>query len=216
MARGDKTIDKVAVVRVCEKKRIVEGYGKKEQSEAERQAGIRGQWQLESPARKYLEQVKCYSDTDCTPRMMKQSIPCVDREGTGEEYKSNFRTEVKATEWAFDRIMEAFEKVGKVEARNLSTVPEIMIRSTDYLRRIIAPAGGQGGVTMSYLCPHYNSFPMENLRLVGLMGKNTQIGGLPSGEKYDWRAPNRRLVVKVLTRPRSSKRMQYLRACVGI
>ena len=51
---------------------------------------------------------------------------------------------MKATEWAFDTIKEAFEKVAKDEARNLSTVQEIIIRSTDYLRRIIAPTGGQG------------------------------------------------------------------------
>ena len=66
------------------------------------------------------------------------------------------------TEWAFDRIKEAFEKVAEDEARNLSTVQKIMIRSTDYLRRIIAPAERQGGVTMSYLCPHCNSFPIED------------------------------------------------------
>ena len=38
---------------------------------------------------------------------------------------------MKATEWAFDRIKEAFEKVAKGEARTLSTVQEIMIISTD-------------------------------------------------------------------------------------
>ena len=69
--------------------------------------------------------------------------------GEWEEYTSTFRTEVQATEWAFDRIKEAFEHVAKDEARKLSTVQEIMIRSADYLRRIIAPAGEQGGVTMS-------------------------------------------------------------------
>ena len=48
---------------------------------------------------------------------------------------------MKATERAFDRKKEAFEKVAKDEARKLSTVQESMIRHTDYLRRIIAPAG---------------------------------------------------------------------------
>ena len=40
------------------------------QAEEEKQAGIQGQSQLESPARQYLEQVKCCHDTDCTERMM--------------------------------------------------------------------------------------------------------------------------------------------------
>ena len=48
---------------------------------------------------------------------------------------------MQSSEWAFDRIKEAFEKVAKDEATKVNTVQEIMKRSTDYLRRIIAPAG---------------------------------------------------------------------------
>ena len=73
-----------------------------------------------------------------------------------------FRVQAKATEWAFDRIQEAFEQVAKDEARKLSTVQEIVSRSTDYFRRITAAAGGEGGVTMSYLCPNCKSFPLED------------------------------------------------------
>ena len=57
---------------------------------------------------------------------------------------------------------EAVGKVAKDEARRLSIVQTILLRSTHYLRRIIAPTGGQGGVTLSYLCPHCNSFPLED------------------------------------------------------
>ena len=93
-----------------------------------------------------------------------------------EEYKNSFRKEVKVTEWTFARIKEAFEKVAKDKARKLSVVQEIMIRSTDYLRRIIAPAERQGGVTMSYLCPHSNSFPMDyhECLVSGRKGRNNQ------------------------------------------
>ena len=63
------------------------------------------------------------------------------KSGGWEEYKNTFGNEVKVTEWAFDRIKEAFEKVAKDEARKQSTVQEIITRSTDCLRRIIAPAG---------------------------------------------------------------------------
>ena len=38
----------------------------REQAEGEKQAGIQGQWQLESPAKEYLEQVKRRDDTFCT------------------------------------------------------------------------------------------------------------------------------------------------------
>ena len=77
-----------------------------------RQAGIQGQRQHKSPAREYLEQVKCCNDTDCNSRMMKQAFLAL-KGGDWEEYKNIFGTEVKATEWAFDRIKEAFEKVAK-------------------------------------------------------------------------------------------------------
>ena len=68
----------------------------------------------------------------------------------------NFKVEVSATEWSFERIREAFEKMAKDEAGSLSIVQGIMLKSTDFVRRIIAPAGGQGGVTLSCLCPHCN------------------------------------------------------------
>ena len=57
---------------------------------------------------------------------------------------------------------EAFDLVAKNEAEKMSIVQESTLKSTDYLRRIIAPVGGQGGVTMSYLCPNCNSFSLED------------------------------------------------------
>ena len=92
---------------------------------------------------------------------MKHGFTAV-KSGDWEEYNSNFSLYVKATEWAFDRIKEAFEQVAQDEAGKLSSVQEITIRSTVYLRRIIAPAGGQGGVTMSYLRPNCSSFLLED------------------------------------------------------
>ena len=52
-----------------------------------------GQWQRESPAKENLEKVKCRKDTD---------IVLQDDEtgGDWEEYKSIFRVQAKATEWA--------------------------------------------------------------------------------------------------------------------
>ena len=105
--------------------------------------------------------MKCCNDTDCTQRMMRHGFFAL-KSGEWEDNKNTFRNEVKVAECAFDRIKEALEKVAKDEARKLSTVQEIMIISTDYLRRIIAPAGEQGAVAMSCLCPNCNSFPLED------------------------------------------------------
>ena len=40
-------------------------------AEKEKQEGIQGQRQRESPAKDFLEQVKSCAGTDCTPKMMK-------------------------------------------------------------------------------------------------------------------------------------------------
>ena len=72
-----------------------------------------------------------------------------------------------------------------------------MIQSADYLRRIIAPAGEQGGVAMSYLCAHCNSFPMED-HVWWVTGgrKHTHWWCAIGGEKYDWKQQDRLLVVQ--------------------
>ena len=106
-------------------------------------------------------------------------------------------------------LKKAFDQVAQDEAEKLSIAQETMIKSTDYLRRIIAPVGGQGVVTMSYLCPHCNSFPLED-------GKGATIGGARSVERNTigsnqtgfWSYTQ----VKVSIRPRNSKHMQYFRA----
>ena len=74
-------------------------------------------------------------------------------------------------------------QVAQDEAEKLSIVQEIMIRSTDYLRRIVAPVGRQGGVTMSYLCPHCNSFPLEDHIWWVSGGRSTHLGGVRHVER---------------------------------
>ena len=69
--------------------------------------GYKGRWQQVSPADEYHEQVRCCKDTDCTPRMMKQGFSALEN-GLWEEFQSIFKVEAKATEWAFERIREAF------------------------------------------------------------------------------------------------------------
>ena len=81
-----------------------------------KQAGIQGQWEPEFPTREYLEQVKYCHDTDCTERVMKKGFHRPEKVETGKNTKNTFRKHVKASEWAFDRIKEAFEQVAQHEA----------------------------------------------------------------------------------------------------
>ena len=162
----------------------------RELTDEEKQAGIQGQWQLESPAREYLEHVKCCHDTDCNEPMMNKGFSAL-KNGTWEEYKETFRKKMKATEWVCNMTKEAFELVAQSEAENMGIVQEIMLRSTYYLRRIVAPVGGQGGVTMSCLYPQCNSFPWK-ATFGGSQGEKEAISG--GVEKTDWKQANRLLV----------------------
>ena len=70
------------------------------------------------------------SETDCTRQDDDTGFLCVKRIFRDwEEDKSTIRIQAKATEWAFDRIQASFRE-GERRMRQ-----EIMIRSTDYLRR---------------------------------------------------------------------------------
>ena len=157
-------------------------------TDEEEQAGIEDQWQQESPAKEYLEQVKCCHETDCSEPMMMKSYTAV-KNGNWEENTDTFR-KMKASEWTLDRIKEAFELVAQDEAEKMSIVQEIMLRSTDSLRRIIAPVGGQGGATMSLLCPHCNSFPLEDY-VWWVFGRNIPGGGVQSATEQAFSGTNR-------------------------
>ena len=71
-----------------------------------------------------------------------------------------------------------------------SIAHQILPKSTDVLRRIIVPVGGQGGVTLSYVCPHCHRFPPED----NIWWVSTEHGKKQSnwwctacGGQYDWR-----------------------------
>ena len=71
-------------------------------AEEQKQEGIQGQRQRESPAKENLEQEECCADTDCTPKMMKYGYFAL-KGGDREEYKSIFKVEIRATEGGFER-----------------------------------------------------------------------------------------------------------------
>ena len=43
-------------------------------------------------------------------------------------------------------------------------------KRNDFLRRVIAPVDRQGGVTLSYVCPHCYRFLIKRSLLVGFVG----------------------------------------------
>ena len=130
-------------------------------------------------------------------------------------------------EWAIERIREAFEKVAKYEAGSLTIAQGIVLKSADFLRRVIEPAGGQGGVTLLYLCPHCNCSPLEDYIWWVSTSKgdsnnkkdrSAAVGGVQSVEKnmngkhptgYWWYEQ-----VSVPARQRFFKRKRHRKVCV--
>ena len=98
------------------------------------------------------------------------------------------------------------KKVEKDEAGSMSVVQGILLR-TDFLRRIISPVGGQGGVTLSYVCPHCNSLHLEDYTWWVSTGKNKSCNWwcVVCGGLYEWRAPSRIVVVQIGTNASQAK-----------
>ena len=99
------------------------------------QEGIQGQWQQESPFKEVLEQVKEYSDTDCNAYMMRRAYKVVNT-GNWESFKEEFQGKGKFSEWVYDRLKEACDKVALENVGWLSVAQEILRKSSDFLRRI--------------------------------------------------------------------------------
>ena len=139
-----------------------------------------------------LEQVKYCHDTDCNEPMMKTGFTAL------KIFVKNIKTpsedKWKPRNGLLRELRKPFEKVAQDEAEKVSAVQEIMLGSTGYLRRITAPVGGQGWVTVSHLCPHCNSCPLNIWWVSGW--KDTKWWSAICGAKYDWKQPNRLLVVQ--------------------
>ena len=155
-------------------------------AEKEKQEGIQGQWQRESLAKEYLEQVKSGADTDYIPQIMKYGYFAL-KGGDREEYKKHLQRRNKGDRMGLRKIREPLEKVAKYVAGRSNIVQGILLKSTDFLRGIIAPAGGQGGVTMSYLCPIATVFSWRTTCGGFQLGKSSAVGGAQSVEKNEWK-----------------------------
>ena len=56
----------------------------------------------------------------------------------------------------------AATKRGRKTTSERAFVRRTVQKSTHFLRRLIAPVQGQGGVTLSCVCPHRHRFPIED------------------------------------------------------
>ena len=109
------------------------------------------------------------------------------KNGSWSEVKEKCKKEGKSSQWTLERNRKAYEKVAKAEIGRIGIVQEILKKSTDFLRRVIAPIDGMGEVALSYVCPHCNQFSLGGPHLVGNDGdtemattekRDTAVGGV--------------------------------------
>ena len=62
--------------------------------------------------------------------------------------------------WATVKVRECNNEVESEDESRASITQDILHKSTDFLRKIIAPSDGVRGVTLSYVCPHCHCFPL--------------------------------------------------------
>ena len=103
------------------------------------------------------------------------------------------------------KLTESYCKARQEDDQRKSIVQNVKQKGTDFLRRIIVPVEGQGGVMLSYVCPHCHRLPLEGyiwwVSMVhgdGSKNKKKQCDWwcAACGGQDNWRAPNRVLVMQ--------------------
>ena len=120
--------------------------------------------------------------------------------------------------WRRARVRECYNKVEQEEEDRQSIAQDILRKSTEFMRRSIVPVEGQGGVALSYVCPHCHLFPLEDhiwWISFGHGQKQCNWWCAACGGQYDWRAPNRVLVMQDSTYLlKSFERTLHRKGCV--
>ena len=135
--------------------------------------------------------------------MLMRRAYCARWSGDWENYLEEFLGNGKIGVWASVKVRDCISEVEQEDEGWLSIAQAILRKSTDFLRRIIAPVDGMGGVTLSYVCPHCHCFPLDGHIWSVSSGhgdvkkkkkkKQCNWWCAACGGHYDWRAPNKGL-----------------------
>ena len=122
---------------------------------------------------------------------------------------------MRASEWAFDRVKEAFNLVAKDQVEKMSIVQEIMLKSKDCLRRIIAPVVGTRRCHNVVPVPELDDYVwwVTAGKKHKVVVRNLWRRGTTGGNRAGCSSCKQG---KALSRRRSSKRMRYRRAFAEI
>ena len=120
----------------------------------QRRRGVRGQTTGGNmrPFQEELELLRHSKDLRFEGSLMRQAF-CAGKSGDW----GNFLENEGLSAWTSVKVRECHSEVEQEDDGRKSIAQQILYNSTDFLRRIIVPVEGQGGITLSYVCPiaHY-------------------------------------------------------------
>ena len=88
-----------------------------------------------------------------------------------------FKEKMRASEWAFDRMKEAFDLVAQDEARKVSVVQEIMFKSTDTCA-VSSHQSEDKEVSQCRTCARTATVSLWKITSGGSQGEIPQSGGV--------------------------------------
>ena len=79
--------------------------------------------------------------------------------------------------WTWVKLQACHHEAQQQDHQCRSVVQQILQKSTHFLRRIIVPMKGQGGVTLSYVCSECLLFPLNDY--IWLVSEYLEVRGVP-------------------------------------
>ena len=98
-------------------------------AETEKQEGIQGKWQMESPFREVLEQIKKSSDVSCNAYLVRRAH-YAGKSGDWEGCQKAHRDKGESSEWACIKVEESYDEVAWEDVGRLSIAQDILRKHT--------------------------------------------------------------------------------------
>ena len=139
-----------------------------------RQNGTGGRRQHETPYKEELDLARHSTDPRLEGVSVRRANNAV-KSGDWANFWEEFLGKGKLSRWAGAKVRECHSEVEQEDRGRLLVAQDISRQNTDFSRRIIVPVEEQGGVTLSYVCPHCHCCPLEDCIRVGPFRARTEV-----------------------------------------
>ena len=114
--------------------------------------------QNESPHEEELELLRVGNELRLEGSSMRQVFSAGKSGRLGGIVEKNDRLNA----WACAKLRDCYSEVEQEDEDRKSAAKLILQQGTDFSRLIVVPVEGQGGVTLSYVCPHCHRYAHED------------------------------------------------------